>query len=305
MTTAQPTLGSGADTLIGIENLTGSAYVDHLIGDGGRNIIDGGAGIDVMTGGDGSDTYYVRDVGDIVTETNATVSTGGTDLVYSYLSTYTLNPNVENGRILATGTAELFGNTGNNVLYAGVGDNLLVGGAGTDTVSYAYGVSGTIGVTRSLSITAAQSIGGSGSDSLTSFENLTGSNYNDTLTGNSGANILTGGLGWDILKGNGGNDIFDFNSLSDSGLSSTTRDVISDFNSGDRIDLSTIDANTTTTSVNEAFTGFIASLMAFSAAGQLRLDGNILYGNTDADSTAEFSIQLTGISSLTTADLFL
>jgi Ca2+-binding RTX toxin-like protein len=39
--------------------------------------------IDTMIGGDGSDTYYVRDVGDLVSETNATASTGGTDLVYS------------------------------------------------------------------------------------------------------------------------------------------------------------------------------------------------------------------------------
>jgi hypothetical protein len=39
-----------------------------------------------MTGGDGSDTYYVRDVGDLVSETNATASIGGTDHVHSYLS---------------------------------------------------------------------------------------------------------------------------------------------------------------------------------------------------------------------------
>jgi hypothetical protein len=64
-----------------------------------------------MTGGDGSDTYYVRDVGDLVSETNATASTGGTDTVYSTLSSYTLGTNVENGRILSTGAANLTGNT--------------------------------------------------------------------------------------------------------------------------------------------------------------------------------------------------
>jgi hypothetical protein len=47
--------------------------------------------------------------------------------VNSYLTAYTLGANVENGRILATGTANLTGNTLNNVLYAGVGDNLLDG----------------------------------------------------------------------------------------------------------------------------------------------------------------------------------
>lgn len=73
----------------------------------------------------------------------------------------------------------------------------------------------------------------------------------------------------------------------------------------DKIDLSTIDANTASASANDAFTAFIASVTAFSAAGQLRLNGNVLYGNTDTDIAAEFAIQLTGISTLTTADFVL
>jgi serralysin len=102
-------------------------------------------------GGDGSDGYFVRDGGDVVSETNAVLATGGTDTVYSYLSAYTLTANVENGRILSTGVANLTGNTLNNVLYAGAGNNVLDGGSGTDTVSYAYGLAGTTGVTVSLS----------------------------------------------------------------------------------------------------------------------------------------------------------
>jgi hypothetical protein len=102
-------------------------------------------------------------------------ATGGTDLVYSYLSTYTLGTNVENGRILATGAANLTGNTLNNLLYAGAGNNSLNGSTGTDTVSYAYGLSGTTGVTVSLALATAQVTGGSGTDTLISIENLTGS----------------------------------------------------------------------------------------------------------------------------------
>jgi Ca2+-binding RTX toxin-like protein len=55
----------------------------------------------------------------------------------------TPSANVENGRILATGAANLTGNSLNNVLYAGAGNNVLDGSTGTDTVSYAYGVTGT------------------------------------------------------------------------------------------------------------------------------------------------------------------
>ena len=44
------------DTLVDIENVTGSAKDDVLIGDGGANLLDGGAGNDVLQGGGGDDT---------------------------------------------------------------------------------------------------------------------------------------------------------------------------------------------------------------------------------------------------------
>src|SRR5262249_51925953 len=64
----QDTGGAGADTLISIENLTGSALADTLTGDGEDNILDGGAGTDTMTGGTGNDTYRVDNTGDVVIE---------------------------------------------------------------------------------------------------------------------------------------------------------------------------------------------------------------------------------------------
>jgi Ca2+-binding RTX toxin-like protein len=93
---------SGADLIKNVENLTGSNYADRLTGNSGANILNGGTGADTLTGGDGSDVYYVEHTGDIVSETNATASTGGTDHVHSSLAAYTLGSNVENGRILAT-----------------------------------------------------------------------------------------------------------------------------------------------------------------------------------------------------------
>ncbi|MDB5438615.1 MAG: family beta-propeller repeat protein, partial [Caulobacteraceae bacterium] len=43
-------------TLTGFENLTGSAFDDHLAGDGGANVLSGGDGLDVITAGGGNDT---------------------------------------------------------------------------------------------------------------------------------------------------------------------------------------------------------------------------------------------------------
>ena len=48
--------GSGSDTLVTIEHLTGSAYADSLTGDANANTLDGGAGNDILNGGGGNDT---------------------------------------------------------------------------------------------------------------------------------------------------------------------------------------------------------------------------------------------------------
>ncbi|MEF8756314.1 MAG: Calx-beta domain-containing protein [Accumulibacter sp.] len=228
---AQATGGSGSDTLAGIENLTGSTYDDTLTGDGnanrlsgaqgndflnggaGNDTLDGGAGndrlwggtgADSLVGGDGSDFYYLDDAGDSVTESNANPATGGTDQVLSYLASTTIGAHVENGRILATGAANLTGNTLDNLLDAGTGNNLLDGAGGNDTLSYLYGASS--GVSVSLAILGAQATGGSGSDTLAGIENLSGSTYDDTLTGDGNANRLSGAQGNDFLNGNTGND---------------------------------------------------------------------------------------------------
>ncbi|MGX1089152.1 Ca2+-binding RTX toxin-like protein [Pseudomonas sp. AP3_22 TE3818] len=328
LTTAQATGGSGSDTLLNFENLTGSNFHDTLTGNAAANVLNGGlgndslngaAGADRLIGGDGSDLYYVDNAGDIVSETNATASTGGTDSVYSFLGAYTLTDNVENLRLLATGNANGTGNSLNNIIDAGTGNNVLNGGAGIDTVSYAYA---TAAVTANLGLTTAQATGGSGSDTLLNFENLTGSAYHDTLTGNALANTLIGGAGNDTLTGGAGNDLliggtgldklyggagadkFDFNALSEMGLGAALRDVIGDFKTseGDRIDLSTLDANLAT-AANDAFNFIGSSAFSSNATGQVRFAGGILYGSTDADTAAEFEIQLLGVSNLQTADL--
>jgi Ca2+-binding RTX toxin-like protein len=100
-----------------------------------------------------------------------------------------------------------------NTITGNVGNNVLDGGAGTDTLSYA---SATAGVTVSLALAAAQITGGAGTDTVLNFENLTGSNFNDTLTGNSANNLLNGGAGADTLAGGTGNDTYVVDNVGDS-----------------------------------------------------------------------------------------
>ncbi|TKB69385.1 MAG: hypothetical protein E8D52_10555 [Nitrospira sp.] len=138
---------------------------------------------------------------------------------------------------------------------------------------------------------------GSGFDRLSGIENVTGTNFADTLIGNAGSNVLnglagndllTGGAGRDILTGGSGFDTFDYNAASDS-PASAGRDVITDFQgngifAGDRIDLSTIDANLFAFG-NQAF--FPGQLSYNQGAGLLSI--NIL-GNL---SPVDMQIQLT------------
>ena len=209
-------------------NGTGNSADNEIQGNGASNIIDGGVGADLMAGGAGNDTYLVDDSSDQILE----LSGDGADTVLSSASGYILGANVENGRIMVGGAANLTGNGLSNILYAWEGDNSLDGGGGMDTASFAYARSA---VTVNLAGTTAQATDGSGSDTLTSIESLTGSNFNDTLTGNATANrldggagndILNGGLGNDALAGSTGNDAFVFNST----LGAVNIDTIQSYN---------------------------------------------------------------------------
>ncbi|MEI6747184.1 MAG: type I secretion C-terminal target domain-containing protein, partial [Methylococcaceae bacterium] len=140
-------------------------------------------------------------------------------------------------------------------------------------------------------------------------DRLTGTANNDKLSALVGNDTLIGGLGADRLTGGKGADIFKYASLKDSGTTAKTRDTITDFKHSekDKIDLSAIDANEKLAG-DQAFT-FIGSV-AFNktnASGQLRFDATskILYGSTDADTTPEFSIQLSGVKSLVIGDFIL
>jgi len=190
--------------LVGGTYATGNSAANTMTGNTGNNTLDGSAGADTLIGGLGNDTYIVDNVGDVVSE----LFSQGTDLIISSVSITALATYVENLQ-LAYGTAAING-TGNaldNIIYANKGNNVMDGGTNSivgDTLSYRYGASS--GVTINLGLTTAQVTGGSGTDTVTGFENLTGSIYNDTLTGGSGVNIIDGGAGNDTLIGGAGAD---------------------------------------------------------------------------------------------------
>lgn len=135
---------------------------------------------------------------------------------------------------------------------------------------------------------------------------LTGTDENDTLSGSIGNDWIIGNMGVDKMTGGLGADKFSFYNAEESGLTAKTRDIITDFkhSDGDKIDVSEMLTNPVMH--NFSFIG----AQAFSktdATGELRFDAktHILYGSTDADNKAEFSIQLNGVKSLVADDFVL
>ena len=214
LTSPQNNTGEAAgDTYTGIENLRGSQFGDQLIGDkynnvlmgdGGVDFLDGRQGADIMIGGAGNDTYVVDNKGDIVDE--ASMGGDGTDTVFASTNFSLSDPvhalgSIENLILIGTTKSNLVG-TGNeldNIIVGDAGNNVLAGlggadtmdgGAGIDTASYAASPAGV-----NVSLTTGVASGGDAEgDQLANFENLTGSNFDDTLEGDVGNNVLIGGL---------------------------------------------------------------------------------------------------------------
>lgn len=242
---------TGASTI----NATGNSAVNILTGNGAANSLDGGSAADTMIGGAGNDTYFVDNVGDVVSENGSE----GTDIVQSSV-TFTLSAEVEKLTLTGSGNIDGFGNSsvnvitgnsGNNSLDGGSGADSLIGGAGNDT----YVVDNASEVLTEGSSAGTDTVLSSVTWTLaTNFENLTltgssaingtGNTANNVLIGNSGANTLSGssgndtldgGDGLDTLTGGTGNDTFVFHPST----AFHNIDIVSDFSKtqGDALDV--------------------------------------------------------------------
>ena len=143
-----------------------------------------------------------------------------------------------------------------------------------------------------------------GNDQIKGFagsDRLLGGNGNDTLFGGIGDDTLIGETGRDRLTGGEGADVFVFGKITETGKTSITRDVITDFQSGiDDIDLQAIDANTARTG-NQPF-NFIGGDAFTGTAGQLRFANGIVSGDVNGDKVADFTIAVNGVTALAAGD---
>jgi len=213
--------GNGLNNTItggkGNDTLDGSLGNDALYGLDGHDTLIGGAGDDLLSGGNGIDTASYATAGGPVNVhlgfgTAKGTTTGndgliGVENVIGSNNADTIVGNAISNRLDGgMGIDSINGAGGDDTIIGGPGGDFLNGGTGIDTVSYA-GSTGT-GVIVDLSKQLGTALGGDAEgDELSNFENVIGSDLDDTLTGDNQANTLWGGLGSDTIDGGEDNDL--------------------------------------------------------------------------------------------------
>jgi Ca2+-binding RTX toxin-like protein len=206
-------VGSAAKDLIVL--LAGD---DWAAGGAGNDTLDGGPGSDKLTGDAGADLFFTGSGDD-------TVRGGAGDDTASG----------------ASGNDDLFGEDGNDSLDGGAGDDGLYGGNGADTLDGGAGNDAALGGDGADLIDLGD--GDDWAHGNTGNDTLLGGGGSDALYGDAGDDVLTGGPGADRIYTGSGNDTVVYTATTES---SGTRgsDRVYDFRpgTGDRIDLSAIDA---------------------------------------------------------------
>ncbi|MBD2417171.1 DUF4347 domain-containing protein [Anabaena cylindrica FACHB-243] len=185
---------------------TGNTLNNTLTGNSGNNILDGKTGADTLIGGLGNDSYYVDNVGDIITE----AANAGTDTVFSAVS-YTLGNNLENLTLQGTAAINGTGNTLNNVLTGNAAANTLIGGAGVDTLTGNAGADTLIGGTGNDKLNLGLNDGavdivnyafGDGADTITQFVRGVGGDKLN-FTGITNLDVITSAANTQVRIGDG------------------------------------------------------------------------------------------------------
>ncbi|KAA2211332.1 Calx-beta domain-containing protein [Teichococcus oryzae] len=312
----------GADTLYGAagdDRLSGGAGNDILRGLEGDDILEGGLGRDRLEGGSGADRFILSDAAhsrpgderDIIADFS---SVEGDKIDLSLLDANAALPGDQDFTFLGRGSADRAIGQGEVKYYHWDGNTYLVGDTDGDRqADFQIALTGLHDLTAGdlvglsnvrLSGSAAQDvlIGSAGNDILRSLAG------NDILRGLAGDDILEGGLGKDRLEGGSGADRFVFSSAVESGASSYERDVIADWGAGDRIDLTSFDANADLEGMQQfTYHGITKNFFA-AKAGELWSyqygDNTYLIAGTDADNTRDFQIEILG-KHILTADMIL
>ena len=287
------------DTLIDIENLTGSWHNDQLTGDDQDNVLSGesgndtldsglgndtlmgGSGDDLLMGSQGKDTNiggsgfdtvnYVASEGGVEVDLSAGTGRGGDAEGDSYSDIEGVIGSDHDDRLMGdAGDNMLSGGKGNDTLTGGAGADILAGGEGVDTADYSDSAAG-VRVHLSSEVDGREVTGfGSGGDAegdrLTGIENVVGSAHDDTVYGNGEDNVISGHAGDDRLHGGAGDDIL---------LGGQGSDQLFGGDDNDRLDGGAGDDRLYGGAGNDTLAGGDGSDHLFGGSGDDHLDGGV------------------------------
>jgi Ca2+-binding RTX toxin-like protein len=185
------------DDLNSVENVSGSAFDDHLWGNDAANVLVGRDGADSLKGYGGNDTLVGGNHNDHL------YGMDGDDTLRGDDGNDTLEGGANNDILIGgAGNDTMLGGTGNDTYYVDAAGDVIteLAGQGNDTVfssALGYTLSAQI---ETLSLDTATDAGVYG----------TGNAQANVIYGNVNDNVLEGGGGADQLNGLGGNDNFVF-----------------------------------------------------------------------------------------------
>jgi Ca2+-binding RTX toxin-like protein len=222
-TTAKVVNGTSSDDVV-----FGGLGNDSLVGEGGRDELNGGAGADTLVGAGNDDLLRGGAGNDVFAFSDRYF---GVDVIADFTVGDKIdlrNFNIADMQSLAPYMTETIQGARFTFEYGGYMErfdvrDVMLGSLSASDFVFA---TTTTGVTVSGTSSRDVLFGGLGNDTLT------GNGGSDDLNGGAGNDTLIGSGGDDLLRGGAGNDRFAYIGRS------TGIDVIADFSTGDRIDLS-------------------------------------------------------------------
>lgn len=294
--------GYGKDTLIGgagYDELHGGGDDDFLFGGSENDMLYAGEGNNTADGGSGIDTIRMDEDFDAPGSPFVELdefAVARVDLAQNFADVETLGSHSRMHPTVLANIENIVGTDTNGTLLDTVIEDHLYGNSGANRI-----------------------------DGMAGDDRLEGRAGDDVLKGDGGKDILVGGAGVDQLYGGTGtndNDTYIFGN-GDTGTfvpgvygprnsigpmqapaGQVDADTIHDWEAGDKIDLSGIDANTM-----PGFDGdqnFSTIVTTFTAPGQLMIkscvDGCGVFGEVNGDGVADFAIHVMGPHTLTASD---
>ena len=199
----------GNDMLLGLggdDFLNGGAGNDHLSGGDGNDLLIGGEGADLLVGGKGSDwvSYHLSDEA-------VTIDLSKTSYLAQVHDAVSVGKGGAAGDLLYQ-IENVIGTDGNDWIRGDANDNVIQGLGGSDTLDGGGGTNNTVSYSlyhRGVQVDLGDGVANKGlghTDTLSNFQNVTGTSYDDLIFGDDGDNVLKGGAGDDLIVAGGGND---------------------------------------------------------------------------------------------------